>query len=1178
MLSSFVRNAVTHFLVVLIGCISHAAFIPKSIGAPNFRHLGHETGHQFSQVAAIAQDHKDFMWFGTPQGLYRFDGYESREYILDNTSRSISHSSVWSLGVDSSGTVWVGTDNGLNRYDSINDDFKRIDLNGAQRESVVHSIYEDSLKKVWVGTSDGIYLLRLDGPEYRADKIPIHMGNPGGVRAIVEDLNGVIYIGTDRSGIFKLSSGEFEQIELEKEFVPTDIYVRDLNVDSKGWVWIASFENGVIRFNPESGEFQYFNESSSAKGFVSDRARTVMQDSSGSVWIGTLDGVYSYDIEKEQVFSHENAWRGQRPGNEIYDIYEDSAGSLWLGDWYGVSIWNPRSSYFPVVNFGNSETMAAVLSLTEFDENTALIGSFLGMHVWDHRKDVIDSFYWNGEDRVEGRVASLYRDIDGSVWVGTFDEGVYRIVGNNIVEHFYHDPSNDSSISFNGITGFFRDSRNRLWISTYGGGINRFSRTIRSFVRYPGTNTLNGEFGDLRCHDIVEGHGGKLWIATDGGGVTVLDPVTGETEVINRKSHPQLLSDNIYNLEVTSAGVWMGSIDKGLFLVDDRSERFAIYDVGSGLQRNEVFGLKADSSENLWIAHPRGLISVITSFDEVYHYNSSHGVQSEFTLGADAKLKDGRILFGGNSGVTVVDPSDLGIDRRQPLVELTSFSLFGRERRLEDYVSGNDLKLSWTENTLGFKFAALDYTYPERNQYKYKLEGFDRDWIDNGTNRTVTYTNLDPGSYVLRVQGSNNDGVFNTEGFTLPIVIKPPLWATWWAYCIYAAVALYLFYLVLQMSARREKRFAEERFRRRLITYVESLDEASECVLNADHDGHIYFMNNAVRSVLGRSTSRVVGHQLFELLFQDENERELAIKSVEDTGTYHADIPFQTEDGEDKVIEVNINEARMLEQDDLRYVGTVRDVTHRSARSKELILHNRSLEGDVSRLKSELEQARSLQNQAEDHLRSIVANGDARLRNIHDRVNDNLQMLASILSIQSNKINDPGVAALLGENQERVRAVALVHEQLQASAGLSQVSMPGYLDSLVSGLVRAHRPEGINVQIHKKVSEVELTIGQAVPCGLIVNELVANALIHGYSDRTFGSANIGLELYQSVSEIVLVVSDDGKGLPGDFAIEAGQSMGLDIVSILTKQLDGTLKLVGGIGTTFEVRFPLSLND
>jgi PAS domain S-box-containing protein len=1035
---------------------------------------------------------------------------------------------------------------------------------------------EDSAANIWVGTSTGVFRIE-DGISQKILLESVGNAASGAVRAVLEDSEGMIWIGTDKSGIYTLNdAGIFSpRIVLGVDDRLSEVrYVRELKLDAQGNVWVATFNKGVYRISKSDSRLTIF-DASSALG--TNRVRALLKDDSGDMWIGTDRGLHFWNSDDRELVSYLYSPGDSRgiTDNIVYDLYQDRGGIIWAGTYKGVSYFNQSSAYYPLFSLDGLDADDSVSSFAESSTGIVAIGTHSGLVLWNPGSGQLEDYGIRDGKRFSSHVMSLSFDSQNQLWVGTFSSGVFVFNDGSMVDHFVHDSSDRDSLSSDAITDIFLDREGEIWVSTYGGGVNRYDQSTRGFQRFPDQSNPSGQFGDLRCFELDQDIEGNLWIGTNGGGVVTLNPNTGDTRNFSQKSNPAIVSQTIVSLLSTGDGIWMGSLDSGLSFYDFVDKSVSNFSSLTGHTDTGVYGLLEGMNDGIWISNGRAIYSVDRHLDSVVSFDQANGVQQgDLNHGADLQLSTGFMIFGGNRGVNVIDPRKPMQNKYLPPVRLTAISVNDKSISVPEVLNALPLQLDYFQNSFRISFSALDYTYPSKNQYKYKLGGFDREWIDNGTNRSVNYTNLDPGSYMLRVQGSNSDGAWNEVGLSVPIVIRPPVWATWWAYILYAGVALFLFYQAMTLSARRVGRDAEHKFNRRLQLYVESLDETAECVFNANKKGRLLYSNSAAGPVLGKSPTEVAGHSLFTVLFQDESDAERAREMLDRNGKFQQEVSYRMPDGEQKVLEVSISRVDHPIGDDVAFVCIARDVTDRSHQREALEERNGELVGQMEELERRLEaKIRENRSSREQHLESLSAK-EALLRDIHDRVNDNFQMLMSLLNIQASKSSDENLLRVLGYSQQRLKTVALAHENLSQTGELRNVGMGPYIDALATGLYRKSDHVDVEIQFKKKIDDFQLDIDQAIPCALIITELLTNALDHAFVHKVRGTGSLGLEMYQSAGECVLVVSDDGQGLPKNLNIEASGSMGMEIVSILTEQLDGHLKLVGGPGTTFELRFPI----
>lgn len=1129
-----------------------------------FRRLPPEVRLTQSQVTAIAQDGAGFIWFGTPSGLNRFDGYKVRKYLKGDAAESIPHDFVRSLLVDSSGVLWVGTGGGLSVYDPGTQSFRYIELLQGS-ELNVYVIYEAQSGEVLVGTSLGVFSVKT-GADKRVRYLD-SLREP--VRAIAQDTEGQLWVGTERNGLFRQEGNRFVAADgMDKKYgVGPDGYICELLFDMEGNLWIATYNDGLSVLS-KTGVFQSFTES----GDLEDkRVRALLEDNLGNIWVGSDKGLHKWDRDKQKLhsYSYDPGKAEGLIGNLVYDLFQDVGGVIWVSTFKGVSSFNTQTTQFPIYGLEGLDVDDSISSLAVDSLGKVAVGTHSGVVIWDPLAGTMQDFRDSAGELFSDHVMNILFDSFDQLWIGTYSNGVYLYSKHTLVAHFVHEDDRAASLSSNAITDLYLSSTGDVWVSTFGGGVNRFVSMEEGFERYPELSNLSGQFPDLRCYEIDENALGTLWIGT-AEGVFGLDPVTGDTARLGSDETELVDSSDIISVLATQNGIWFGGLEGGLFYFNFSSNEL---ERKFGLNLTEgaaVYGLLSAADESVWIASA-GSILRLDGTDKVLKFDHTHGVQvGELNFNADLNLTPEILLFGGNEGVNVIRTEQVRRNDYVPPVRVTQLLLNNKKAELS---SVEMLQLEYGVNGLSVEVAALDYTYPQKNRYQYKLQGYDARWIDNGTNRNITYTNLDPGSYLLRVQGSNSDGVWNEDGLSIPITINPPLWATWWAYCAYVALALFSLYQLMIFSSKRINQQAEGRFNRRLRGYVESLDDTAECVLNANQQGNVMFSNNAVAGVLGKRPSEVGGYPLFEMLFQQEAQRHEAKEYVDSGNNFREEVPYLMSDGAEKILEISVSPALETPEDGVAYVSIVRDVTERSREQAALRVSHDQLREELSNLHSQLEST-LLKNAAQKtDFSAVLAEKDVLLREIHDRVYDNLGTLTSLLSIQSDKYSDPVILNILGENERRISSIALVHERLYQSREVRRVAMGEYVDVLLSTLYRKLVSEGLEINLVKELGEFDLEIDLAVPCGLIINELFSNALIHGFEGGHHGSGTVEVKLYLLAKECVIFVSDSGRGLPIEVNKEAG-SMGFEIVSILVEQLEGSFRLIGGQGTTFEVRFPV----
>lgn len=851
-----------------------------------FEHLSIEDGLSQNSISAIIQDSRGFMWFGTLDGLNRYDGYNFTIYKHSaSDSNSISASTISALFEDRFGYLWIGTMSaGLNRLHLDTGRITRFNHDPQNPNSLcdnrIRALFEDRSGVLWIGTRDsGLCRLQISenversSAEFQHFKHEPHNPNSlseNHVRAILEDRHGHLWIGTRGGGLNRLDrqNGRFIRYKHDPQNSRSlsNDNVECLYSDLAGHLWIGTYGGGLnlLRLSgapAASADFVHFKHNPTDPQSLSDHfVETIFEDRTGTLWVGTTNGGLNRMLPhpagkfNQARFTHYK-YRMSDPfsisHNNIEILYEDFSGILWVGTWGGgLSKINRKQKKFAHYKSDpenpNSLCNNSVRAFCEDAAGRLWIGTAGGGLDRVDRKSraVLHLRMRTGNNDVR----ALVIDRAGFLWVGTYGGGLSRLnlstVGQQpAFEHFRHDPANPNSLCDNFVWSILEDKTGKLWIGT-NRGLSRFDPAAQRFQNF----TSNANDSTSLSHEVVralyQDSRGDIWVGTyQGLNKLIIPPESGSVK-FKRYYHdpndPNSISHNsvISIYEDASGSLWFGTLGGGLNKLgrefsnhlnqDLAREKFVRFSEPDGLPNALVHAIQGDEQGNLWLSTNRGLSRFnerLPRGSQFRNYDVSDGLQSnEFNAGASWKSPTGELFFGGINGFNSFFPEDVKDNPNIAPVVLTAFRVFNQEKKLrrrgKEY---QPLKLSYRENFFAFEFAALDFTAPAKNQYAYKMDGFDLDWVYSGTRRFASYTNLDPGKYVFRVKGSNNDGIWNEEGVSVQIEIVPPFWQTWWFRILMAVslAALVAFVFNHRLKKLRTEKLAQEMFAKRLIEIQE---------------------------------------------------------------------------------------------------------------------------------------------------------------------------------------------------------------------------------------------------------------------------------------------------------------------------------------------------------------------
>ncbi len=654
------------------------------------------------------------------------------------------------------------------------------------------------------------------------------------MRTIHQDAEGVLWVGTYGGGLDRFDP-ELEGFihyrhDPDNATSLSEDRVRIIYEDRTGNFWVGTYEGGLNRFDRETGAFEHFRHDPDDPGSLSDnRVRWILQDRDGVLWVGTDGGLNEWQPDRASFrrYLHNPADAASIADDRVMTIYQDRGGVLWVGTQGGLSKWNPTTGSF--VGYTADPLSSSSLSsnsincFAESEDGTLWVGTYAGLNRLDRESGQVKRYRHDPQDPQslqDERVMSMLIDSKGRLWLGTYEGGLHLFdKRTETFTIFRHDPKNPRSLSRDGVTAIYEDGEGVIWVGTYGGGLNRLDPATHQFVHYRHDPSNPTSLSSDRVLTLHEDSLGVLWVGTDGGGLSGFDRKAGTfTHFRAKPDNPNGLSSDVtWALhEDRDGNLWIGTRGSGLnrWSLADRKRHRAFFDritKKDGLSNDVVYGIEEDDHGSLWLSTNQGLSKLEPATGTFRHFDDTNGLQSnEFNFGAHYRSTSGEMFFGGNNGFNSFFPDRIHNNRHTPPVVLTSFlknnAMVEPGRPLSEL---EQITLQHQDYVVTFEFAALDFTAPEKNRYAYRLEGFDEDWVELGHHRRVTYTNLDPGRYTFRVKGSNNDGLWNEQGFALSVQALPPPWRTWWAYSGYALALGAVILAYTRAQARKLEKEAE---------------------------------------------------------------------------------------------------------------------------------------------------------------------------------------------------------------------------------------------------------------------------------------------------------------------------------------------------------------------------------
>ncbi len=846
------------------------------------------------EIRDITQDQQGFIWIGGNRGLLRYDGYTFKAFVKDeHNPETISTHSITDLLLDDKGYLWIATYWKLNRYDPSTGKFKRFGHDPNAPRSLSHNavmaLAQGANGHIWVGTAGGglnrFNPVSQDFDHYSHDSDTPNSLADNNVQTLLEDSKGKLWVGFKNKGVDRFDPNTHKVLQRFRagsqapNLMLTHNNVICIREGKHGNVWLATTDNGLNRFNfAEAKIKQYPWVNSLPRGariwHPARVLRDIFIDPQGQVWIAA-SGEYpltryrpeSDDFERLRLRDFDKRVLSE-------SLYIDRSGGLWIGfsplglvrvDRYGEAFDN----HWHRPGVANSLSDSNVVAIAEDDQGNLLLGTRGGFNVL-HRDSGQVSHYphsghkvINDEKMLSARTISAILPLGNhQVWLGNAWRGIdhFDLREQKVLRRYRPNKEDSHSLGHGEVWSLFKDSQGQIWVGGNGGMLHRYRPTTDDFQRFRLMAPHKKDAG--RIIQIYEDRLGDLWFASDDGvfrsprrdrrhNTLALEYMAGEGKTdfpldLQRHSVRALTEDHNGNM-------WFGTEGRGVQYWHRQQGVAKTYRHQHGLPHDSVYGILQDTQGGMWFSTAKGIARLDLNTQQFTHYTKDHGLRgSNFNPSAYYSTRRGELAFGGSEGLVLISPDKAYRNTYVGPTIISDFRVFNQSMALPHALTHqHTITLDHTQSVFSFHLSALNYDLPHHSQYAYKLEGFDNTWNQVGTQRSATYTNLDPGVYLFKAKNANSEGLWNKNPAQIYVEILPPWWASWWAKLLYAIASANLLALLLFTFLQHKRAKDKQQLNEKLLDLDRVKDEF---LANTSHE-----LRTPLNGIIGLSEALIDG-------------------------------------------------------------------------------------------------------------------------------------------------------------------------------------------------------------------------------------------------------------------------------------------------------------------------------